>query len=78
MNSELISKQVIDGTEYFTTVKSGVEYCGYFCKSVGQWFVSTRRLALGRHNSGGGKYFNKIDDCKAFAALPALISMGAL
>ena len=77
MNSELISKQVIEGVEYFSTVRRGVEYCGYFSNVVGQWFVSTRRLALG-NNSGGGKYFKNIEECKAFAALPALISIGAI
>jgi len=46
--------------------------------SAGRWFVSSRRLALGRGNIGGGKYYDRVEDCKAFAALPALMTMGAL
>ena len=38
----------------------------------------TSRLALGRRNVGGGKYYDRVEDCKAFAALPTLISMGAI
>jgi predicted MFS family arabinose efflux permease len=35
-------------------------------------------LALGRGNMGGGKYYDRVEDCKAFAALPTLLTMGAL
>lgn len=77
-NSAVITKEVIEGRTYYTTVRQGVEYCAYFMEAVGKWFVSTRRLALGRGHMGGGRYFEKVEDCKAFAALPVLIATGAL
>ena len=77
-NSAVITKEVIDGCAYFTTVRGGTSYCAHFMDSVGEWFVSSRRLSLGRFNTGGGKYFKNIADSKPFAALPALISIGAI
>lgn len=70
-----ITQEIIDGKSHFTTTSRGTEYCAYFSLSVGEWFVSTRRLALGRHNPGGGKYYACIADCKPFAELPALIAL---
>jgi len=78
MNSELITKDVINGRDYFTTVRRGVEYCAYFQDVIGEWFVSSRRLGLGRFHVGGGKYLKNVEDCKAFAALPALLKMNAI
>lgn len=78
LNSASITKTVQDGVAYYTTTARGVEYCAYFMASAGRWFVSSRRLALGRGNVGGGKYYDRVEDCKAFAALPALMTMGAL
>lgn len=77
INSAPIIKTEIDGKTYYNTVARGVEYCAYFMESAGQWFVSSHRLALGRH-IGGGKYYASLDSCKPFAALPALMKMGAL
>lgn len=77
MNSEPITKQEIDGKTYFSTVSRGVEYCASFTESVGEWFVATHRLALGKH-VGGGKYYKNIGDCKVFAALPVLMEIGAI
>lgn len=69
-----IVKTTVDGTDYFTTTARGVEYCASFSRTVGQWFVATRRLSLGRRNMGGGKYVADIAQCKPFAALPALLA----
>lgn len=78
VNSAEITKEVIDGVAYYSTVRLGVGYCAYFMASAGAWFVSSKRLSMGRRHIGGGKYYDKIEDCKAFAALPALIAAGAL
>lgn len=77
LNTAPITSKTIDGVEYHTTTRGGVEYCAYFQKTVGKWWVGSRRLALGRFNAGTGKYYDRIEDCKAFAALPALLSMKA-
>ncbi len=77
-NSHPITRETLDGVTYYTTTRNGVEYCGYQTTS-GSWFVSSRRLALGRFNAGSGKYYETLDDlaagCKAFAALPFFISL---
>jgi hypothetical protein len=78
-NTDLITKTLADnGTAFYTTVRRGVEYCAYLSDAAEEWFVSSRRLSLGRWNTGGGKYYANIEDCKAFAALPALLKMGAI
>lgn len=77
-NSATISKEVIDGTAYYSTERRGVSYTAYFCEVVGAWSVCSRRNSLGASNIGGCKYYDDLADCKAFAALPALISMGAI
>jgi DNA-binding PadR family transcriptional regulator len=77
-NTTTIEKTEHDGQAYYTTTARGVEYCAHFMESVGKWFVSTRRLALGRGNGGGGKYWDKLEDCKPFAALPTLMKLGAI
>lgn len=78
MNSTIITKTELNGSTYFETVSRGVAYCAAFQESVGEWFVSSHRLALGRSHIGGGKYFKKIEDCKPFAALPVLLGLGAI
>ena len=70
----MIEKSTIDGQDFYTTVRRGVSYCAYFSKPVGEWFVSSRRLSLGRRNAGGGRYLKAIGDHTAFAELPALLS----
>ncbi len=77
-NSAPITKEVIDGNAYYSTVRRGVEYCAHFSEVVGAWYVSSQRLALGRRHIGGGKYFTKLEECKPFAALPALIAARAM
>jgi hypothetical protein len=68
-----ITEEIIDGKSYYTVTSRGTVYCAYFVESEGEWFVSTRRLALGKSNAGGGKYYANIEDCKPFAGLLALI-----
>lgn len=76
-NSAPIEKSEHGGVAYYTTVARGVEYCASFNETVGKWFVGTRRLALGR-GCGGGKYYDRVEECKAFAALPVLQKLGAI
>ena len=63
---------VHDGKKYITTQARGTEYT--LMRNGDGWFVSSRRLALGGFNTGGGKIYKTIDEvkvgCKAFAALP--------
>lgn len=77
LNSQPITRDTLDGVSYYTTTRRGVEYCAYKT-GAGNWFVSTHRAALGQRHIGGGRYYNDLCDlsanCKAFAALPALIN----
>lgn len=78
LNSELITAETIDGITYYSTTRRGVAYTTYQTKG-GDWWVSSRRLALGRSNAGGGRYYTDLaalcDGCKAFAGLSVFISM---
>ena len=70
----MIQLETINGTAYYTTTARGVEYTAH---QLGcQWFVATRRLALGRRHMGGGKYYATLAEVaanvKAFAGLDAL------
>lgn len=72
----IITEQNIEGASYYSAVHRGVEYCAH--KLGGAWFVSSRRLALGRRHIGGGKHYATLADvaasCKAFAGLDVLIA----
>lgn len=67
---------VNNGKKYITVVYRGSEYTLY--ELCGDWFVSTRRKALGKSNAGSGKYFKTLDDvsknCKAFGCVENLIN----
>jgi hypothetical protein len=82
MNSEKITVQVSAGLKSYSTVRRGVTYWTYRTSLGGQWYVGTHRIALGKRHGGGGRYFATLADVaanvKAFAALPALIELGAL
>jgi hypothetical protein len=73
----LITASEHEGKTYYTAVARGTEYCAFEC--AGQWFVSSRRLALGRSNVGGGRYYATLADvaagCKALAGLDLLLSV---
>lgn len=75
---QVITSEIIDGTTYYTAIRRGVSYLTYQTTS-GNWFVATKRLALGRFNAGGGKYYDDLAalaaGCKAFADLPALLEV---
>ena len=79
-NSQPLTTETIDSVTYYTTTRRGVEYTAYQTNS-GSWFVSTHRKALGPRHVGGGRYYKTIDElansCKAFAALPVLLSLTA-
>lgn len=69
----VITSEKIDGKTYYTAIYRGVEYCA---GRLGDgWFVSSRRLSLGRH-VGGGKYYANLvavaAGCKAFLGLDML------
>ncbi len=71
----MISASVTDGVTYYTSTRRGVEYTAYTVR--GDWVVLTRRLALGRFNTGGCKYFKDIESLccavKAFVGLDLLL-----
>lgn len=72
---QMITAKEIEGVTYYTTTRRGVEYTAYTAR--GQWIVLTHRLALGRRNPGGCKYFDSIQilcqSVKAFSGLDQLI-----
>ena len=59
---------VVNGEKYITAVARGTEYT--LMKQGDAWFVSSRRLALGRFNVGGGRHYETLAVvarcCKAF------------
>lgn len=73
--AQLITASEIDGRTYYTATRAGVEYCAGRLGDA--WYVSSRRLALGRFNTGGGKHYADLAavaaGCKAFAGLDALV-----
>ena len=77
-NGQVITSEIIDGTTYYTALRRGVSYLTYQTTS-GNWFVATKRLALGRFNAGGGKYYDDLTalaaGCKAFADLPIMLEI---
>jgi len=79
LNSKGITRVTIDGVSYYTTSRRGVDYCAYKQNDSDQWFVSTHRSGLGPLHIGGGRYYRNLNDlaanCKAFAALPALLPL---
>lgn len=71
---QVFEAAVIDGRKYVSTERRGVEYT---LQRLGDgWFVSSRRLALGRSNMGGGKHYATLEavktGCAAFAACDLL------
>lgn len=76
----LIQAEPIGSRTYYTTTARGVEYVAQ--ELAGAWFVSSRRLALGRRHVGGGKYYPTLEavaaGCKAFAGLDLLIAAPAV
>ena len=58
----------INGSKYITATARGTEYT--LMRLGDAWFVSSRRLALGRGNIGGGKHYDTLAEvaagCKAF------------
>jgi len=73
----MINQTTIEGRDYFTTVARGVEYTAM--RNGGDaWGVATRRLSLGRWNTGGFKHYATLAElcagCKAFRGLEALLT----
>jgi hypothetical protein len=72
----MIETTIHDGKPYYSATSRGVSYCAH--ELGGRWFVSSRRLALGRSNIGGGRYYETLADvaagCKAFAGLDLLLA----
>jgi hypothetical protein len=71
----IITASEIDGKTYYTATLRGVEYCA--SQIGGEWFVSSRRLGLGRRHIGGGKYYKDLSavsaGCKAFSGIDVLL-----
>lgn len=67
----------LDGSPYITAVARGTQYT--LMRLGDAWFVSSRRLALGRSNAGGGKHYTTLADvakgCKAFGDLADLMKL---
>ena len=72
---QMIFSEVIDGVTYYMATRGGVSYTAYAVR--GEWAVVTRRLALGRFNPGGCKYFPNIkalsESVKAFSGLDVFL-----
>lgn len=72
-----ITTETIDGNKFYTTIYRGTEYT-LGANGVSGWFVSTRRLSLGRYQ-GNGKAFDTLAavaaGCKAFGDEAALINL---
>lgn len=72
----MIQAHTIDGKTYYSATARGVEYTAHL--NAAGWFVSSRRLSLGRRHIGGGKYYDSLEalssGCKAFAALDVLVA----
>lgn len=69
-----VIRSINNGILYLSATSRGVQYC---LMPLGKaWFVSSQRLALGRHHIGGGKHYATLADvaagCKAFGDLEAL------
>lgn len=77
----IIFKELYDGVPWYTVISRGVKYSAYRV-SDGRWCVLTRRLALGRWNTGGCKYYANVAEvsanCKALAGLEGLLAPGAV
>ena len=69
----------INGKRYFETVARGVAYCVTYSEVGERWEVRTNRLALGRSNMGGIKFFPTLADaergCKAIAGLSIVLQL---
>ena len=75
--TQTFTRAVHNGVLYITTEFKGTEYCLH--KFDGAWGIGTRRLALGRFNTGGFKRFATLDalaaSCKAFGDADNLASL---
>lgn len=69
--AQILTREVHNGTVYLTTEYRGTAYT--LRRSQWGWEVTTKRLSLGRWNTGGFKRFDTLADvqakCKAFAAV---------
>lgn len=74
MTAQLITREIHGNTVYLTATYRGTVYT--LRRSPCAWEVSTRRLALGRNNTGSVKHFETLADvkanCKAFAGVELL------
>lgn len=77
MAAVMIIATVVDGIAYYERTRNGVAYCAYEARD-GSWFVSSRRLALGKRHIGGGKWYGSLPEveagCKAFEGLGLLLA----
>ena len=77
ISKPVITTEIIDGVKYISSIYRGTEYTLY--NSNGSWWCGSRRLALGRMNMGGGKYYvtlqDIVDGCKAFGNIEELIAL---
>ena len=60
VKTQEFKSEIIDVINYVSTVYRGCKYMVYKCKGDGDWCVTSRRLALGRSNVGGCRYYNTL------------------
>lgn len=67
----------LNSSPYITTIARGTEYT--LMRSSDQWYLATRRIALGPRHMGSGRYFKTLAEvaqgCKAFGDLANLIKL---
>lgn len=67
----------VNGSPYITTIARGTEYT--LMRSAGEWYLATRRIALGPRHPGSGRYFKTLAEvaqgCKAFGDFAALVKL---
>lgn len=73
-STQVFEVEEVAGKQYVTTEVRGVRYTLH--KHGDGWGVATRRLSLGRWNTGGFRYFDTLrdvaDKCRAFADFYAM------
>lgn len=78
MTTTAITASVNEGRTYYTATRNGTEYT-LAPAFGGKWFVYSRRLALGRFNTGGGKHYDTLAavsaGCKALAGIDQLVTV---
>jgi hypothetical protein len=60
-----ITTEIIEGTTYYIMTLRGVRYTISFDQLWEEWRVMSRRLSLGRMNTGSTRHFKTLADVEA-------------